>query len=42
MISHLTLKVKYDYLQPSKERLKVEILPNRETPLKNSSTNTHF
>lgn len=34
MISHLTLKVKYDYLQPSKERLKVEILPNRETPLK--------
>ena len=34
MISHLTLKVKYDYLQSSKERLKVEILPNRETPLK--------
>ena len=34
MISHLTLKVKYDYLQSSKERLKVEILPNRETPSK--------
>lgn len=42
MFSYLTLKVNLDYLQPSKERLKVEILTKWKTPTKNSSTNAHF
>ena len=42
MISYLTLRVKLDYLQTSKERLKVEILTNWKTPKNFSSTNTHF